>query len=110
MHDPRIFPGRPHSSTYVGTHHLSVRVAYFVISAVRYVPEWFPGAGWKRKAREWRAEIDKATDEPFDAMKARTQMFYVNCQSSNVKMTWSGPWRPFVCGTVAGGKHDRPRG
>ncbi|KZV96425.1 hypothetical protein EXIGLDRAFT_609205, partial [Exidia glandulosa HHB12029] len=29
----------------------------FLVDALpflRYVPEWMPGAGWKRQAREWR--------------------------------------------------------
>jgi hypothetical protein len=39
---------------------------------VRMVPEWFPGAGWKRKAREWRKTVLSATNEPFDW--ARDQM------------------------------------
>ncbi|KAH7342129.1 cytochrome P450 [Rhizoctonia solani] len=28
------------------------------IPALRYVPEWFPGAGWKREVLKWRKEKD----------------------------------------------------
>lgn len=36
---------------------------------VKYVPEWFPGAGFQRKAREWRFEVDRVVDAPFAAMR-----------------------------------------
>ncbi|CUA71441.1 O-methylsterigmatocystin oxidoreductase [Rhizoctonia solani] len=33
------------------------------IPALRYVPEWFPGAGWKRDALKWRKEKESVMDE-----------------------------------------------
>jgi len=30
---------------------------------LRFVPEWFPGAGWKKTAREWR----RLSDQMFNA-------------------------------------------
>ncbi|KAH7325293.1 cytochrome P450 [Rhizoctonia solani] len=36
-----------------------------------YVPEWFPGAGWKRTAREWREQQRKAVRDSFDWTKTR---------------------------------------
>ncbi|CAE6366908.1 unnamed protein product [Rhizoctonia solani] len=36
-----------------------------------HVPEWFPGAGWKRTAREWREQHQKVVRESFDWTKAR---------------------------------------
>lgn len=32
---------------------------------VQWVPSWFPGAGWKRKAALWRGEFDEMADAPF---------------------------------------------
>jgi hypothetical protein len=36
-----------------------------------YVPEWFPGAGWKRTLRKWRAEKIRAMSGPYEWVKAR---------------------------------------
>lgn len=37
--------------------------------AVKYVPEWFPGAGFKRQAREWRGIADAMLNDPFHVTK-----------------------------------------
>lgn len=44
-----------------------------IIPALKHVPEWMPGAGFKRKAREWRAFVDMFIALPFDAVKADMQ-------------------------------------
>ncbi|EUC62769.1 O-methylsterigmatocystin oxidoreductase [Rhizoctonia solani AG-3 Rhs1AP] len=36
-----------------------------------YVPEWFPGAGWKRTARQWREQQRRVIRESFDWTKTR---------------------------------------
>jgi hypothetical protein len=36
------------------------------IPALRYVPEWFPGAGWKREASKWRKEKESLMNETFN--------------------------------------------
>ncbi|KAG8707602.1 hypothetical protein FRC09_001734 [Ceratobasidium sp. 395] len=36
------------------------------ITWLKFVPSWFPGAGWKRKAITWRKEKDRMINEPFD--------------------------------------------
>jgi len=33
---------------------------------LRFVPEWFPGAGWKKTAREWRQRCDQRFDAGYD--------------------------------------------
>jgi hypothetical protein len=32
---------------------------------LKYVPEWFPGAAWKKTVRMWRAERDEMVEVPF---------------------------------------------
>ncbi|KIK64178.1 hypothetical protein GYMLUDRAFT_241366 [Collybiopsis luxurians FD-317 M1] len=39
------------------------------IPALKYVPEWFPGAGFKRKAKEWARYSTLMRDLPFAAAK-----------------------------------------
>ncbi|KAJ1301317.1 hypothetical protein OPQ81_003719 [Rhizoctonia solani] len=36
-----------------------------------YIPEWFPGAGWKRLAREWRDQKNRAMNDIFYWTKQR---------------------------------------
>ncbi|CAE6411307.1 unnamed protein product [Rhizoctonia solani] len=49
------------------------RVSFFVniFPLLVYVPDWFPGAGWKRTAREWRIQQEKAKTEPYEWAKAQ---------------------------------------
>lgn len=45
--------------------------AFFVdlIPALQYVPAWFPGAGFQRKAREWKKKTMAFRSVPYDAAK-----------------------------------------
>ncbi|CUA77865.1 Cytochrome P450 1A1 [Rhizoctonia solani] len=42
-----------------------------IIPALMYVPEWFPGAGWKRKIRSWKAQKVQAMSAPYEWVKAK---------------------------------------
>ncbi|KAG6873811.1 hypothetical protein C0992_008410, partial [Termitomyces sp. T32_za158] len=47
--------------------------AFFVefLPFLKHVPEWVPGAGFQRKAREWKAAVYEMRDAPFEtAMRA----------------------------------------
>ena len=39
--------------------------------AVRHIPSWFPGAGFKRQAYEWRADLKAMREQPFEMVKRR---------------------------------------
>ena len=41
--------------------------------SVKYVPEWMPGASFKRKAREWRGVAERFYTIPFDFVKQSMQ-------------------------------------
>jgi len=36
---------------------------------VKYVPEWFPGATFQKKARKWRVHITGMKEKPYEAAK-----------------------------------------
>ena len=38
---------------------------------LKYVPEWVPGAGFQRKAREWKAMNQNMLNMPFTAAMSR---------------------------------------
>ncbi|KAH8977577.1 CyP450 monooxygenase [Lactarius hatsudake] len=40
-----------------------------IIPALKYVPEWVPGASFKRRAREWRSVAERFYTIPFDSVK-----------------------------------------
>ncbi|KAF9044304.1 cytochrome P450 [Panaeolus papilionaceus] len=40
-----------------------------IIPALKYVPQWFPGAEFKRKAARWRKELNKFINLPFNHVK-----------------------------------------
>ncbi|KAL5634119.1 hypothetical protein ACGC1H_006074 [Rhizoctonia solani] len=37
-----------------------------VIPALRYLPDWFPGTGWKQEASRWRKEKESLIDELYN--------------------------------------------
>lgn len=37
--------------------------------AVKHVPDWFPGAGFKRTAKEWAKITEAAAEGPFQHVK-----------------------------------------
>ena len=42
-----------------------------VFPLLRYVPEWFPGAGWKKNVAPWKSKLTEMTDVPFNFVTAR---------------------------------------
>jgi len=40
-------------------------------TAVRYIPSWFPGAGFKRSAVEWKKLIEDFVNEPYEDCKRK---------------------------------------
>ncbi|KAG0700131.1 cytochrome P450 [Suillus ampliporus] len=40
-----------------------------IIPCLAKVPEWFPGAGFKRTAREWRETVEEMADAPYKFVK-----------------------------------------
>ncbi|KAJ7211176.1 cytochrome P450 [Mycena pura] len=40
-----------------------------IFPALKYVPSWFPGAGFKRKAKEWRKGVREVLEKPFQETK-----------------------------------------
>ncbi|KIL63723.1 hypothetical protein M378DRAFT_186940 [Amanita muscaria Koide BX008] len=43
------------------------------IPILRHVPEWFPGAGFKKKAKEWRVVLQTMVEKPFRAAMDRIE-------------------------------------
>ncbi|KIK70125.1 hypothetical protein GYMLUDRAFT_543127 [Collybiopsis luxurians FD-317 M1] len=50
--------------------------AFYVdqLPILKYVPEWFPGASFKRKAREWNLLRIKMTEEAYSVTRERTAL------------------------------------
>ncbi|KAK7052824.1 hypothetical protein VNI00_004143 [Paramarasmius palmivorus] len=40
------------------------------LPVLKYIPSWFPGASFKRKAREWAKDVDEMLNMPFDIVKS----------------------------------------
>lgn len=41
-----------------------------LIPLLKYMPIWFPGASFKRQARQWREDLDVLAQVPFDTVKS----------------------------------------
>ncbi|KZV60973.1 cytochrome P450 [Peniophora sp. CONT] len=63
---------------------------------LKYVPEWVPGASFKRKAREWRKLAQNMINAPYDMVKtnfsqgAAEPCFVATCLEQNVAKTLNG--------------------
>ncbi|QRV88268.1 cytochrome P450 family protein [Ceratobasidium sp. AG-Ba] len=53
-----------------------------IFPSLMHVPSWFPGAGWKRTAQEWRKQQEAAVTAAFEWTKA--QMSEGTCEPSVV--------------------------
>jgi hypothetical protein len=62
-----ILPCRPCLVTAASTYPSADRT----YTLVRYLPAWFPGAGFLRKAATWKETIVDSVDFPFSLLKAR---------------------------------------
>jgi hypothetical protein len=49
----------------------SIVLAIQTFSPVKYVPEWMPGAGFKRKAKEWRTLSQAMINVPYNMVKEK---------------------------------------
>ena len=54
---------------YASPRFIFLRSLTFLNCSVKYVPEWMPGATFKRQAREWRAIAERFYTIPFDFVK-----------------------------------------
>ncbi|KAK1224821.1 hypothetical protein PQX77_012232 [Marasmius sp. AFHP31] len=43
------------------------------IPALKYVPDWFPGAGFKTKAKEWKKLYERMNHVPFEMIKRQME-------------------------------------
>ena len=50
---------------------MEYHVSELISPVVKYVPEWVPGAGFQRQAREWKAVMDQVTEVPYDFVKGQ---------------------------------------
>ncbi|TFY59479.1 hypothetical protein EVG20_g7774 [Dentipellis fragilis] len=40
-----------------------------ILPILKYVPEWFPGTGWKQTAKAWAEDLNRSVDEPHEFVK-----------------------------------------
>lgn len=62
------------------------------VHTVRFVPAWFPGAGFKRKAIDWRQSTTALRDVPYEFAKYQSVRYSRNdpFTSSKLKIIISG--------------------
>ncbi|KAK7039665.1 cytochrome p450 [Favolaschia claudopus] len=79
------------------------RGSYLVDSLpiLKYVPEFFPGAGFKKQAREWFSVVDAMPDVPYDFVKKARVSFRIHDQlpttlTENLNSITAGRWHGSV--------------
>jgi hypothetical protein len=56
---------------------------YADLSAVKHVPEWMPGAGFKKQAREWNVIVQATADRPLEYVKDAMAGFSAKRESAS---------------------------
>ena len=46
---------------------------------VKYIPSWFPGAGFKRRAKKYAAVLHDLVEIPHDYVKAQLVSYLISC-------------------------------
>lgn len=68
------------------------------------MPDWFPGAGFKRKAAMWKQVIEESVDMPYNALKDNIVRFRVCGDSpelmSGLSVQRAGTAVPSFCSTL----------
>ncbi|KAF7333787.1 Cytochrome P450 [Mycena venus] len=68
----------------------SIPGAFLVVSnedtfpSLKYVPSWFPGTGFKRKAKEWRKIVREVLEKPFHETKRNIPLCMLRGADSTV--------------------------
>lgn len=59
-----------------------------ILSIMKYIPSWFPGAQWKKKAEEWNRVNGLVQHKPFQYVKNQMvrQLFAFFIRHSNIQM------------------------
>ena len=48
-----------------------------LLPILKYVPSWFPGAGFQRKAARWREAINTMAEKPFRHVQEQLVYIYI---------------------------------
>jgi hypothetical protein len=59
---------------------------------VAKVPEWVPGAGFKRKAREWHDTLEEMVAAPYKFVKDQMVRLHLMVLQSCIKVNFTGRW------------------
>ena len=75
-----------------------------LIPILKYVPSWFPGAGFQKKAARWREVNHIMAEKPFGYVKEQLVQIYFfdsSCTCSNIDSTQkSGKATPSVAASL----------
>ncbi|EPQ51619.1 cytochrome P450 [Gloeophyllum trabeum ATCC 11539] len=55
-----------------------------LLPILKYVPAWMPGAGFKRKAAQWKKTLYEMRDAPFEATRGPAQPCFVTSALNNI--------------------------
>jgi len=58
-----------------------------VFPTLQYLPSWFPGAGFRKKAMKWKAKIEEFVEKPYEYLKDSIVSPTVSSYSQSTSMT-----------------------
>jgi hypothetical protein len=60
--------------------------SYYFPLTVKYIPEWMPGGGFKKQAREWRKLSEAMVEVPYKMVKDRHVSASLFCDNTFMKL------------------------
>jgi len=76
-----------------------------VFPSLQHLPTWFPGAGFKLKAAQWKAKMEEWVDKPYEFLKngmVSDAIFLTSCYTLNgfFVIQKTGQYKPSFCSMI----------
>ena len=70
-----------------------------IIPILKYVPSWFPGAGFQKKAARWREGIKEMSENPFRHVQEQLVLFQFLSTHGSLNNDYAEKWQSYALGS-----------
>ena len=70
-----------------------------MIPILKYVPSWFPGAGFQKKAARWREVLNAMSENPFRHVQEQLVLFQFLSTHGSLNNDYAEKWQSYALGS-----------
>ena len=63
---------------------------------LKYIPSWFPGAGFQKKAARWREATDTMVEKPFRLVQEQLVQFRFQSSRASLNGDYTEKWKIYA--------------